>query len=319
MSADNDATATQSTDLDAYDGLGAAVKAAEAYRDVRPDLTTMDEAALITAAQGGDEAAALELVARHEDQLGRLVRNALVGAAPLADLYQEAMAALLEAVQSYDPEAATESALYTYAHDRIRSNLRAANAAYDPRGCGRTVYQRYWRAMERADGDPEIARRWAELERLSARELEEIAEAGDILAREIVDERYDRWEKSVRRAPDTTPTWEDYAAKPGRGLTGAEFDTVHAAVTYLDASAGHSDRISDPYTSADHAAVVTRLGIAKALDALDDTSREIITRMYGLDGQSPETQRELSLRLGLSRPRVANLARAAYRQLARLV
>lgn len=310
------------------DNITHVIDAARARREVHPHLRDMDESSLLQAAQGGDESAILELIARHETRIRHLVTRAQVGAAPAEDLQQEALYGILDAVAAFDSERSNGCAFFTYAHRRICTALQNANASYDARGIARNAYQRYWYAMEKADGDPRIARHWAALECLPVRaatgpDLETLAEGGDMIAREIVDIRWDRWERMHRRDPESAPTWEAYAAERGRGLDGPTFDAIHASVTYLDAPIDATDAdastwhdvVADPHgQDAEHAAE-NNVVVASLLTMLDDRAREVVTRLHGLDGHAPETQRAIALRLGLSRPRIANIARAAYRRM----
>lgn len=296
------------------------VRFAATLRDNHPDTAATPVEDLVAATKDGDHAAAVELIARHVDMLGKLASRANVGAAPLDDLHQEAMLALIVAAHEYDPTRGTGS-YPTYAYRVIKCALTDANAAYDGRGVARFSYKLYWQAMAACDNDPTMARRWTQLERLTALELEELAET-DPLAREVMNVRVDRWERQAKRDPKTAPQWEEYATRKGRGLTAAEFDAIHASLTYLDATT-HSgepaaEKVTDPAAEDAYAAAELRIAVQEMLPEIEPVhphAREIITRLHGLDGEEPETQMQIATRLGLSRSNVARIARESYRRL----
>jgi len=311
--------ATQTTNLESADQINAVRYAALSFRERYPDAETMSEPHVIALAQHGDEDAMYELITRHEARIRKLVHRHLVDAAPKPDLQQAALLGFVEAVRDYKPGRGV--GLFTFAHFRITKMLQSANAAYDSRGIARNAHQRYWFAMEKADGDAVTARHWAGLECLSAADLEPLADAGDMIAREIVDARLDRWERLVSRDPDNAPEWDTYAAEPGRGLGGPAFDAIHAAVSYLDApsetddgDAGDAhDTTADPEAGDPYADAENRAAFAQVLGTLDDREQKIITSH--LDGM---TDRAIADALGLSRPRVVNIRAAAVRKMRKL-
>ena len=311
-------SATQTTDLDRTDNLRPVTGLAAKYR--RATLVgNRDEPCLVTAARLGSEAATAELVARYEPRIRAIVSRFKTGNAPDTDRQQAALEGLMAAIRAAKSDATT--GFFTLAHLKITQAVKDANAAYADKPTERHAEALYWAAMKACDGDAVKARRYAGLLRLSVLDLEPLAEAGDMLAREILDSRIDRFDAAVRRDPDSAPEWDEFAAQTGRGLDGPTFDVIHGAVTYLDASAetddgegesGH-DVTADPNAGDPFAEVEERTALVQLVGALDDRSRDIIARH--LDGQ---TDREIADALGLSRPRVANLRAAAVRRMRKL-
>lgn len=79
----------------------------------------------------------------------------------------------------------------------------------------------------------------------------------------------------------------------------------------------YMDVISCEDTVADD--LFIRMGSKKALeiikDTLDPREREIIVRRYGLAGGSPLTQREISVKMGISRSYVSRIEKAALQKI----
>lgn len=330
-------SATQTTDLDRADTIREAVAGALLRREMDPKLSEVDEGQLIERAQLGEDAATLELVARHEPRIRALVSECRVSnGAPVQDLHQAALLGFLDAIQRYEPGAA---AFFTFARPYVRLALTEANRASSPVPVATNNHKRYFAAMRAADGDPVIARRWTALQRLSIAALEVVAESGDRdagLAREIVDARVDVYEAHVRRGYVSTgrgrgertpvPSWEEYREQRGRGLTGPEFDLIHAALTYesLDAPAEGDEGSDteardasarsvmgepgdDPFT-----AVEDGVAFGQLLSVLDARERDIILRHLG-----GATDREIAEALGLSRPRVVTVRSKAIDRMRR--
>ncbi|GGQ07974.1 RNA polymerase sigma factor (sigma-70 family) [Actinomadura coerulea] len=311
--------ATQTTDLDRTDNFRAVVDAANGLRD-QTNAGDWTEGMLVAAAKNGQEWATLELISRYEARLRRLVARANVDTAAVPDLQQAAMLGVLEALRKVDPDRPNE--FFTYAHSFVLAELTEANRTADPKPAERNEVKRYWSAMRAVDGDAVRARRWAEYQRLSAVELEGIAEeSGDVMAREIVDSRFDRWE----RKPNGR-TWEEASAERGRGLDGPTFDAVHSSVTYLDADAGDDgDGESLPLhetiatTDTDQTEQINNELTALALVAsLDDRDALVVNCLFGVNGETQRTAAEVGEMLGITRPRVQNVKAAALRRLAKI-
>ena len=137
-----------------------------------------------------------------------------------------------------------------------------------------------------------------------------------MLAREIIDARVDRWEARVRRDPEGTPAWDDFAAERGRGLDGPTFDTIHGEITYLDASAvdHHEDvALTDPAATEGFEIAEGRLAMAQLLATLEGRDAEIMAAYL-----AGKTDRETADELGISRARVVNLRRAIIARLRKL-
>ncbi|GAA2609779.1 sigma-70 family RNA polymerase sigma factor [Actinomadura fulvescens] len=296
--------ATQNTDLDRADNIAPVVKAA--------GPTDAPNADLLVRARKGDDVAQMSVIARHEARVRKLVTRANVGAAPVPDLQQSAMLGVLRAVRADNGNGRAE--FFTFAHSFIVEETREANRTSAPKPAERHAESYYWQAMKAADGDARTARHYSGLMRLSINELEPLADAGDMLAREIVDSRLDRYDSSVRRDPEGAPKWDEYSARTGRGLDGATFDAIHSAVSYLDAAAETEDgeagtlhdTVADESGEAGYRNVENEMTARALLAELDDRGAEILARAFGID-RPRETQREIASALGLSRPRVANI------------
>lgn len=301
--------ATQTTDLDRVDNISAVTAEARAYRTRYPDVAAEPLADVAARAQRGDGAAVAELVIRYEPQLRKAANRARI--APQTDRQQAALTGFVAAVMTFD---ATKGAdLYTYAHTRVVAEVRNTNREHAPRPAAERNQAYYWSALDACDGDAVKARHYVGLLRLSTNDLEPLADAGDMLAREILDARMDQYDAAVRRDADSAPEWEAFAARTGRGLDGPTFDAIHATVTYLDASAdlddgegdtGH-DMTADPDAADAYADLTEHVAFAQLLATLDGRDLDIMARH--LNG---ETDREVADALGLSRTRVVNVRAA---------
>jgi len=317
--------ATQTTDLDRVDNFRTVADAAETYRIaglVSEDASDRD--LLVTARGEGPAAefAKAELIARCERRLRGLVRQYGMSITADVDLSQAAMLGVLRALNKMPELDGAE--FFTYAHGIIVEEIREANRVANPKPAERNAEARYWQAMNACDGDPVRAQRWAEYQCKSAAELEAIAEeTGDVIAREIVDARYDRWERNPRGRE-----WEDVAKERGRGLDAVTFAAIHESVTYLDdvAMTNHSvhdgdttyhELIPDPRGEDAHASAETREAVRQMLGALDDRERQVIAALYGIDGPAMKAV-DIAHALGVSRPRVMNIKAKALRKLASL-
>lgn len=307
-------SATQTTDLDRADVIGAAVTEARANRVRNPKMGEMGVPELVEYARFDGDAAKLELVSRYEPQLRAAANRAKI--APQTDRQQAALTGFLAAVKTFDPAKGVD--VYTHAHPFVLAEVRDANRDHSPRPAAARNQAYYWAAMDVCDGDAVKARRYCGLLRESVETLEPLAEAGDMLAREVLNARLDTYDACVRRDPDNAPEWAEYAARRGRGLDGPTFDAIHQSVTYLDASAetedgegvtGH-DMIADPNARDPYAEIEERESFAQVLGVLESREREIIG--YYLSGQ---TDRDTADAMGLSRTRVVNIRAAAIRKM----
>lgn len=339
-------SATQGIDLDRTDNINGVRFAAEYERGkVTATLVDASDMELVRLARDGGESATLELIARYEARIRKLVNQAYAGAAPKTDLQQAAMLGVLTALEE-SRHHADPADFFTFAYFYIRGELSEANRGHSPDAAEKHSHRYYFAAMRAADNDPCVARRWSALQRLSIAELECVAEAGGadaMLAREIVDGRVDVYERHVRRGYVGTsrgrgerkpvPSWDEYRMQTGRGLDYATFDAVHAAVTYLEDGAGSGmtrldasadtgegddgatghDVTAAPDAADPFAEVENRTALAQLSATLDDREREIIARHLG-----GETDRAIAEALGLSRPRVVNLRTAAIARMRKL-
>lgn len=307
--------ATQETDISRLDNIANVMRATSAYRSAGKVSEHTPESDVVAAAQAGDEYAVMELITRLAARLRAMVSRG--GEAPRVDLEQAAMLGVLEALQTYDPNRGV--AFFTHAHDAVMRGMEETVRVTDPRMVPSRSQSRYWEAMRATDYDAEKARRWSGYQRLSAAELETIAdETGDVIAREIVDARYDAWERNPKGRE-----WEEAARETGRGLEGFAFDAIHANVTYLDVQVG--DDSGDLFTRHDVIAAdehpvddaVDSIAVRQMLEALDERSAEVVRSLFGIDTPA-ETAADVAERLGISRPRVMNIRKEALRALAQL-
>jgi len=314
-------TATQATNLDRIDNIRAVTDAAERYRvaGLVPPQDS-DTRHLVIAAKGDGPAAEfakVELIARCEKRLRKLISRHGVGSAASVDLEQAAMLGTLRALDKVDPDG--PAAFFTYAHNIIVEELREVVRTADPKPAERSINARYWAAMAATDYDAVKARRWAGYQCMSAVELEAIAEeTGDVIAREIVDARYDRWERNPRGRE-----WEDVAQDTGRGLDGPTFDAVHASVSYLDAPVSDDsdddtmtphESIADPDGERDRLTAEDRQALRQLLATLDERDAEIIRSLFGFE-RPARTAADVAEEWGISRPRVMNIKAKALRNL----
>lgn len=310
--------ATQTTDLDRVDTIND-VRALAGRNAARHPWADVEPAALVEAARFGYQDAAVELIARHEPMIRKLISRASVGSAAKPDLQQAAMEGFLKSLKSYDASKGT--GVFTHAHTYVIAALREANREASPLPAASRNQAYYWAAMDACDRDAVKARAYCRLQRLSVTDLEFFAEEGDTLAREILDKRIDQFDALVRKDADDAPDWDEFAARPGRGLDGPTFDTIHATVAYLDMAAdtddgegdtGH-DTTADPNAGDPYAPIVERLALGQLLATLDGRDRDVMTRH--LNGA---TDRDIADELGLSRPRVVNIRAAITRRFRKL-
>lgn len=112
---------------------------------------------LVTAAQAGDRKAREDLVKGMEGLVHRAARQFTEGSTiPAEDLRQECWVAILESLQTFDPQHGTS--FETYCWGPMRRTMAAAMPNYlaGPSIPSRTM-DRYWEVMKAAQGDVSVA------------------------------------------------------------------------------------------------------------------------------------------------------------------
>jgi RNA polymerase primary sigma factor len=245
------------------------------------------EAELARAAKAGDAAAIDELVQRSMPLVVGAARRHAVGGLELADLIQEGTAALLRALERYDPDRGVPFSAYS---------RRRVHRALDD------LLREFVRPARLSRKDlRELSRLRSERDRLYARTgreptVEELAELVGV---------------DPRRARELL--WLD---APPRSL----YDPV--VLDEEDALGRHpveplEDLLPDPW-STDYDELVDRVAseqLRGLLSRLTAREQEIVTAYYGLDGRRPEGLEDIAERLGMSVYRVRRLERQALAKL----
>ncbi|MFJ6019754.1 sigma-70 family RNA polymerase sigma factor [Nocardiopsis alba] len=254
------------------------------------------------------------LVARHAERLGAdITRAARAGAAPREDLESAAVLAFLSRLSTYDPQRG--AGVYTYAHPAIREELQNTNNAYSARPGTNSDYQRFWKAMAVCDNDAVRAREWSDLQRRTGHELQDLADAGNTLADEILHLRISQWER--KGMPVAAMMGER-----GRGLPGHVFDALHESLNYtsVDAPAGESGEVTygdiaqdpnaeRPFTDADD-----RVSVRQMLASLPDRDADVLAGLFGIDTPTL-TPQEVADKHGLAPSRVRAIKADACKRL----
>lgn len=261
------------------------------------------------------------LVDRCRGQLKRMVAYYAKGErSEFADLENAAILGFITALQNYDPARGADP--MTYAYHSVRRELQAACRLAVAKTLPDRQHERFWAAMDACDNVPEKARRWAELQCMGGQALQDLADAGDGMASDIITARIARWERKGQDVADMMAADGDDI---DRGLSPAVFDDIYSALHYTSIDAALTDpegnavavadSVGDPSAQTAYVDVENRAAIARMLHVLDDRERDIIAGLYGLDG-SEVPAIELAERHGISRPRVLNIRAAALRKLA---
>lgn len=268
------------------------------------------------------EAGLVVLIARCEARIRQAVaRSSGSGTAERDDMLQTAMEAFVAAMTEYDPDGPADP--YTFAHYRIVQAVKDASMEQSIMSIPPRSQRRFWQAMSAADHNPVRARRWSALQRLTGWALQELADAGDVVAASILDERIALWE---RKGHDIQERMSD----TGRGLEPHVFDALHAALFYVSVDEAvptdtdgetltYGDTIADEAAEAAITSVEGLVATSAMLSTLDDRERRTLVMLYGLDGHGERTASDVAEVLGVSRPRVQNIKAAALRKLRKAV
>jgi RNA polymerase primary sigma factor len=129
--------------------------------------------------------------------------------------------------------------------------------------------------------------------------------------------KWRRAERQLARERGSAPSFEEVAEF--LGLTEAQVEMVRrarrAAQLKLESSLGEHDGSWSPDESMDHSispesSLETwdeRAEIVRRMDRLDDRERLVLTLRYGLGGETPQTLKEIGLRIGITREWVRKL------------
>ena len=231
----------------------------------------------VLAARSGDQSAARLVVQGMEAQSIKLV-NKICGHYHRDDGMAEALMAVWEAVRTFDPE--NTATFSTYAHSKIRLALLAFVSTNTP---GPTVpersVKRYNSHMDAANGDPIAA----------------------------------------LRALDASTSARTQTGSPA-AFTAAHMaltDPKHIGTMIADSGDGEPMQTDIRDTNTDVAETATdNVIVSQMLDGCTDRERAILERTYGINGQPEQKDADIAAALGISRPRVVTIRKAATSRLA---
>src|SRR6476469_499140 len=242
-------------------------------------LTREEERELARRKDEGDEEAKKKLVESNLRLVMSITRNYTKAGVPLLDLIQEGNLGLIRAVEKFDWRVGFK--LSTYATWWIRQAVTRALADQ-----GRTI-------------------------RLPVHVADQVRKV--MRARRILSQKLNR-----------EPVLREIAKESGftetkvRDLLELIEDPISLETPVGDGESVYSDLIEDEnaYLPEETTAESMRSReLAKALSALNPRMRLIISRRFGLDGQSPQTLEQVGSELGITRERVRQLETRALREL----
>jgi RNA polymerase primary sigma factor len=242
-------------------------------------LTAAEERELARLKDEGDEAAKRRLIECNLRLVMSITRNYTKAGVPLLDLIQEGNLGLIRAVEKFDYKLGFK--LSTYATWWIRQAITRALADQ-----GRTI-------------------------RLPVHVAEQV--------RKVM-----RARRQLAQKLNREPVLEEVAKESGftpervRELFELVEDPVSLETPVGDGESLYGDLIEDTKTDRPDTTTAENLRsveLADALSLLNPRMRHVLSRRFGLDGESPQTLEEVGHSLGITRERVRQLESRALREL----
>ena len=242
-------------------------------------LTPGEERELARRKDLGDEDAKRRLIESNLRLVMSITRNYTRAEVPLLDLIQEGNLGLIRAVEKFDYQLGFK--LSTYATWWIRQSITRALADQ-----GRTI-------------------------RLPVHVAEQVRRAQR--ARRVLAQR-------LNRDPSSDEIAKESGFTPQRveELFELVTDPVSLETPVGDGESMYADLIEDERSESPDAQTANSarsVELARALEALEPRMRHVLSRRFGLDGETPQTLEDLGTDLGITRERVRQIETRALRQL----